>query len=124
MIDEKGYLNADLLNGESMTNVLTDSHNFVLKQVPDTSGSYDKITDKGQAGFDMDVHKIYLFINSHPFNKQLYLISGFNGNILKIVSQEENQTSFNYNSSQKKLYITSTGSCRGYLYELVGLAGS
>lgn len=124
MINDKGYINPDLLNGEDMTNVLADSHNLVIKQVPQENGSYAEVPETGTVGYDIKQSKIYLFINSHPLNKELYLISGYNGNVLKIASQLNNQTTFNYDSSLKKLYITSKGYCRGYLYELVGLKGA
>lgn len=123
MINDKGYLSEDLLNGADIQQALLNNHNLMLKQVPVLNGSYDYMLDRQTAIYQLENNKTYLFLNSHPTDKQLYLISGYNGTWLEIATQIKNSVSFTYDFANAQLTIQALNNCRGYLFELVNIAG-
>lgn len=125
MINDKGYLNEDLLNGDDVQQALTNSHNLVLIQVPNTDGSYLSLGDTNTTTYQLDNHHLYLFINSHPQAKSLIFVNGYNGETSLIYRQVSTDTlNFQYNSSTKILTVQSLTGCRGYLYQVGNLANS
>lgn len=124
MINDKGYLNGDLLNGADIQQTLLNNHNLMLKQVPNTGKSYIVIGDYGSASYQLEKNKIYLYLNSHPSDKQVYLINGYDGGWVEIVTQKANSVQFTYTSSNIQLTIKALSNCRGYLFELVNILGT
>lgn len=120
MINDKGYLNDDLLNGEDIATKLLTSHNLVLIQAPDTSGNYTYINDKETGNYKLEA-RLYLYINSHPKNNQLYLINGYDGSWSRIYTQQANSINISFNSSTRVVTISANSECRGYLYQVRGL---
>lgn len=123
MINDKGYLSEDLLNGADIQQALLNNHNLMLKQVPDLNGSYRYLADNQTAIYQLENNKTYLYLNSHPTNKQIYLISGYNGTWLRIATQIADSVNFIYDATNAQLTIQALRTCRGYLFELVNIAG-
>lgn len=123
MINKKGYLNEDLLNGEDMTNVLTDSHNLVLKQVPDTNGSYGFLRDRNTKSYQLVDGAFYIFINAHVDSQNAFTLSGYYGKPTYIYGTHQDQFNINFNTDTKVVTITdnSNWGCRGYMYRVGNL---
>lgn len=128
-------INEEFIPEVDVTNEMLTNHNLVLKQIPIKDSSkgqvgdqYGSLTDSGWATYQLSFNesgraKTYLFLNTHTSGKSAYLISNYDDASALLIFGS-NSVTFSFNKNQNVVTATATGVCRGYMFELVGLASS
>lgn len=129
-IDEKetalnNTINQNKTDLQSNINLKANSSDVYAKTelddtlLPMTRIKGSTLGDSSTITISVNKYKPYIFINSHFYNREIILITMYNGgiNVDRIINTSSTEsTSFTLNDN--KLTIKASGRCRGLLYEL------